>query len=43
MGLMWFRIMDIIMDRDLEAMGRLVGITTLLAIMTFLGWFIMAE
>jgi len=37
---MLYRIIDIIADRDLAAMGRLVGVMALLVIAALLGWLV---
>ncbi|HJY80955.1 MAG TPA: hypothetical protein VKK81_07730 [Candidatus Binatia bacterium] len=38
---MLYRIIDIIADRDLAAMGRLVGVMALFMVAALLGWLIM--
>jgi hypothetical protein len=40
---MWHRIIDIIIDRDLAAMGRLAMITALLAVLTVFAWLVLVR
>jgi len=40
---MWYRILDIIADRDLSAMGRLAVAVTLLVVAALLGWLVAAK
>ena len=37
---MWYRILDIIADRDLSAMGRLAVAVTLLVVAALLVWLV---
>jgi hypothetical protein len=39
---MWYRIIDIIADRDLSALGRLAVAVTLLVIAALLGWLVIS-
>jgi len=39
---MWYRMLDIIADRDLPAMGRVVAVAAVVAAAFFLGWFVIA-
>jgi len=42
-SVMWYRIIDIIIDRDLATMGRLAMITALLAVLTVSAWFVLVR
>ena len=42
-SVMWYRIIDIIIDRDLATMGRLAMITALLAVLTVFAWFVLVK
>jgi len=39
---MWYRMLDIIADRDFHALGRIVAGVALVGAAFLLGWFVMA-
>jgi hypothetical protein len=39
---MWYRILDIIADRDLIAIGRIVAVAALVGAAALVGWFVIA-